>query len=142
MVAAYINTKWGIANPANDDNMDIKVGFLKYDRPYCIAILETDTSPPDYTNGRRRAYLSTGIEVYIRMERLDQASTQIDPQLGNMERELQRISMQYKTGDITGIKDMYWDGGGRIYNATDSYAKTDWRSFIKYRLLYEKIDIS
>lgn len=142
LVRGYIATKYSLTDPPNDDNMKIKVGFPVFDRPYCISILETDTLTPDYTNGRRRAFLSTGIEVYIRMERLDQAGTEIDPQLGYMERELQRIAMQYRNGDIPGIKDMYWDGGSRIYNATDSYAKSDWRSLIRFRLLYEKIDIS
>ena len=142
LVRAYINTKYSLSDPPNDSNMDIKVGFFKYDRPYEIAVLETDTPPPDYSNGRRRAFLNTGIEVHMRMQRLDPADTQISPQLGNMERELQRISMQYHNQDIPGIKDMYWDGGQRIYNATDTYAKSDCRSMIRYRLLYEKIDIS
>lgn len=144
LVRAYINTKYALADPdkTTANTLKIKVGFFDYKLPYEIAVIETDTEPPQYPNGRRRAYTSTGIEIHIRMKRLARSETEISPQLGFMEREIQRIAMQYHNQDIAGIKDMVWNGGSRIYNATDSFATSDWRSMVRVRLLYEKIDIS
>jgi hypothetical protein len=76
------------------------------------------------------------------MKRLPRSETEISPQLGYMEREIQRILMQYRTGDIPGIKDLYWYGGARVYDAGDSFAQSDWRSMVRSRIIYEKIDIS
>jgi hypothetical protein len=144
LVRAYINTKYALADPnkATANTIKFKVGFFDYKLPYEIAVIETDTDPPQYPNGRRRAYTTTGIEIHIRMKRLSRSETEISPQLGMMEREIQRIAMQYRTQDIAGIKDMVWNGGTRIYNVTDTYAASDWRSMVRVRLIYEKIDIS
>ena len=144
LVRGYIQTEYSLADPdkAAANTLKIKVGFFDYKLPYEIAVIETDTEQPQYPNGRRRAYTSTGMEIHIRMKRLARSETEISPQLGYMEREIQRIAMQYRPQDIAGIKDMVWVGGTRVYNATDSYATSDWRSMIRVRLLYEKIDIS
>jgi hypothetical protein len=144
LVRAYIETKYALADPdkATPNTIKFKVGFFDAKLPYEIAVLETDTEPPQYPNGRRRAYTSTGIEIHIRMKRLPRSETEIPPQLGKMEREIQRIAMQYRSQDIPGIKDMVWTGGTRVYNANDTYAASDWRSLVRVRLLYEKIDIS
>ena len=143
LVRAYIYTEYSLADPLKTGpNMKFKVGFFDYKLPYEIAILERDTASPDYNNGRRRAYTNTGMEVHIRMKRLPRSETEISPQLGMMEREIQRIAMQYRNQDIPGIKDMVWVGGERLYNQGDSFAQSDWRSVVRVRLLYEKIDIS
>jgi hypothetical protein len=144
LVRAYIYTKYALADPLKTtaNLLKIKVGFFDFKLPYEIAVIELDTDMPQYPNGRRRAYTSTGMEIHIRMKRLSRSETEISPQLGMMEREIQRIAMQYRPQDIAGIKDMVWVGGTRIYNAGDSYATSDWRSMVRVRLLYEKIDIS
>lgn len=144
MVRAYIYNEYLLTDPdkTTPNLLKIKVGFFDYKLPYEIAILEVDTDPPQYPNGRRRAYTQTTIEIHIRMKRLPRSETEISPQLGMIEREVQRILMQYKSQDIPGIKDLYWAGGTRVYNAGDSYAQSDWRSLVRARIIYEKIDIS
>jgi len=144
MVRSYIETKYNIPDPDKtaSNTLKIKVGFFDFKLPYEIAVLEVDTDPPQYPNGRRRAYTQTSIEIHIRMKRLPRSETEISPQLGMMEREIQRILMQYRSQDIPGIKDLYWAGGTRVYNGNDSYAASDWRSLIRARAIYEKIDIS
>ena len=143
LVRAYLYSKYSLTDPLKTGtDIKFKVGFFDYKLPYEIAILEQDTDPPQYPNGRRRAYTQTTMEIHIRMKRLARSETEISPQLGYMEREIQRILMQYRTGDIAGIKDLYWAGGARNYSAGDSYAQTDWRSMVRARLIYEKIDIS
>ena len=143
LVRAYIETKYSLADPLKASNtIKFKVGFFDFKLPYEIAILETETDPPQYPNGRRRAYTQTTMEIHIRMKRLPRSETEISPQLGFMEREIQRILMQYRSQDIAGIKDLYWAGGQRVYNAGDTYAQSDWRSLVRARLIYEKIDIS
>lgn len=143
LLRGYIATKYTLSDPALASNtLKIKVGFFDYKLPYEIAILERETDPPQFLNGRRRAYFQTTMEVWIRMKRLARSETEISPQLGYMEREIERITFQYRNQDIPGIKDVVPAGGGRVYDGTDSYAQTDWRSMVRVRLQYEKADIS
>ena len=144
LLRAYIFSKYALTDPdkTTANTLKIKVGFFDYKLPYEIAILERETDPPNYLNGRRRAYTHTTMEIHIRMKRLARSESEISPQLGFMEREIQRIAMQYRNTDIIGIKDIIWSGGERIYTANDSYANSDWRSMVRVRLQYEKADIS
>jgi hypothetical protein len=144
LLRAYINTKYSLADPnkATANTIKFKVGFFDYKLPYEIAILEQDTDPPQYSNGGRIAFTHTTMEIHIRMKRLSRSETEISPQLGMMEREIQRISMQYRNQDIPGIKAIIWFGGTRVYNANDTYAASDWRSMVRVRLQYQKSDIS
>ena len=141
LVIPYITTKYSISDPlkTDTDHFEIHVGFYDYFRPYEITALSTDTRVENWSNSGRRFYASTGVTISIRMKRLSR--DKVDPQLGNMEREIIRIATQYRPNDITGIKTMMYDGGGRIYNATDDHAKSDWRAEVRVRLFYEKADI-
>lgn len=142
MVLEYIQDEYSIINPDKTDteHFSFNVGFFPFFKPYEICCISTDTVPPRFTNGGRDCYTSTGIEVGIRMERLDRNKT--DPQLGNMEREIIRIAGQYRPDNIPGIKMMLWDGGNRIYGGKDQWAESDWRSLVKYRIYYNKRDFS
>ena len=143
LLRQYIATKYSLSDPSLASNtLKIKVGFFDYKLPYEIAILEGDKDPPVFLNGRRRAYWQVNMMISIRMKRLARSETEISPQLGYMEREIERITFQYRNQDIPGIKDIVPDGGGRIYNGSDSYAETDWRSMVRVKLQYEKCDIS
>ena len=144
MLRAYIATKYNISDPdkATPNTLKIKVGFFDYKLPYEIAILEKETEQPRFLNGRRNIYVQTLMEIHIRMKRLARSETEISPQLGYMEREIQRIAMQYRNQDIVGIKDVVPAGGGRVYDGQDSYAQSDWRSVVRVILQYQKSDIS
>ena len=143
MLRAYIYSKYSLTDPLKTGtDIKFKVGFFDYKLPYEIAILQRQTDPPQFLNGRRRIFTHTTMEIHIRMKRLARSETEISPQLGRMEREIERIAMQYRNTDILGIKDIILAGGERIYTANDSYANSDWRSMIRVRLQYEKADIS
>jgi len=144
LLRQYLYDKYTLTDPLKTtaNLMKFKVGFFDYKLPYEIAILERDTNPPRFLNGRRRAYWETGMEIHIRMKRLPRSETEISPQLGMMEREIQRIAFQYRTQDIVGIKDIVPAGGGRVYDGQDSYAQSDWRSVVRVIMQYEKADIS
>ncbi len=142
LVIPYIKTKYTITNPnkTDTDHLDFHVGFYDFFRPYEITGLSTDTRIEQWFNGGRMFTASTGIEINIRMERL--TDNKVDPQLGNMEREIIKIATQYRVNDIAGIKSMIYDGGGRVYQATDDHSTTDWRVIVRLRVYYQKADIS
>ena len=144
MLRTYLFTEYSISDPdkSTPNTMKFKVGFFDYKLPYEIAILERDKDPPRFLNGRRRAYWQIGMEIHIRMKRLARSETEIAPQLGYMEREIERIAFQYRNQDIAGIKDIVPAGGGRVYDGQDSYAQSDWRSVVRVIMQYEKADIS
>ena len=142
LLIPYIKTKYTITNPNQTDieHFKIRVGFFDFSVPYEIVALQADTRPEQWGNAGRWVYASTGIIIAIRMERISR--DKVDPQLGNMEREIIRIAGQYRPGEIPGIKKIMWDGGERIYNADDDYAASDWRSLVRVRVYYEKVDVS
>jgi len=141
----YIYTKWSIADPAkpltfpSNDKISFRVGFFDYFRAYEVNVLQTDTVPAWWDSGRHRVFLTTTMEVHMRMERLDRDAISVDPQLAMMEFEIMRIAMQYKKSpqDILGIKDLVYTGTSRNYDATDDHASTDWRTIIRLNLQYE-----
>jgi hypothetical protein len=142
MVIAYVEAQYSISDPikTDTDHLSFNSGFYPFNRPYEICCIETDTRPPTWANGGRDSYTSTGIEIGIRMERLDR--NKADPQLGNMEREVIRIAGQYRPSNIAGIKMMLWDGGNRVYEGKDQWMESDWRTVVKYRIYYNKRDFS
>jgi hypothetical protein len=81
----------------------------------------------------------------LRMKRLNRDAIDTEPQLENMEIEVERIAIHYHDGDIPGIKEIFFqfpDSVQRIYGASDSYSKSDWRSVVRLSLLYEKENIT
>ena len=51
--------------------------------------------------------------------------------------------LHYIPDEILGIKDLVYDenpSAQRVYNARDSYAKSDWRSIIRIKVFYQKDD--
>jgi hypothetical protein len=147
LVLAYLFANWTQTNPAKGsaqiDNSDEKfvrfrLGFPDYTHAYEINILETDTQPQIMGHGYRY-WMQTTLLIGIRMKRLDR--DRADPQLGFMEREIQRLAMTYitfATQQIPGVKEMNWGGQSRIYNASDNYAKSDWRTEARITITYEK----
>jgi len=149
LVRDYIYAQYNISDPSKTDTGDpsltepilnIKVGFFSYDKEFEIAVLETDWRVEQWGNAGRQSYRSTGIQISMRMRRID--VDKVDPQLGNMEREIDRIASQYQNYGIPGIKEMQPESGERVYEATDNWASSDWRSVYRLRLYYEKQDLS
>lgn len=147
LVLAYLFANWNIGNPAKGsayiDNSDptlvrFRLGFPDFTHAYEINIIETETQDQIMNHGWRY-WMQTTLLIGIRMKRLDRDRP--DPQLGYMEREIQRLAMTYitfATQQIPGVKEMNWGGQQRIYNATDNWAKSDWRSEARITITYEK----
>jgi len=147
LVLAYLFANWTLTNPAkgsaqidnsNDAFVRFRLGFPDYTHPYEVNIIETDTQVQVMNHGWRY-WMQTTLLIGIRMKRLDR--DRADPQLGFMEREIQRLAMTYitfATQQIPGVKEMNWAGQSRTYNATDTYAKSDWRTEARITITYEK----
>jgi hypothetical protein len=156
MVIAYIFTKWQETDPAKGANpqpdtatetnaISFKPGFPDYFRNYECCCVQTLTQVIEQYSGKSRFVFTTDLDVMLRMKRIERDAASADPQLDNMEREIIRIMTHYRHNDIPGIKDLLFgspDSLIRVYNATDSYAKADWRSIVKVKVFYEKQNLT
>ena len=150
IIIAYLYDKYSISNPSKDatphtedgEKVSFKAGFPDYFRPYEICCVQTRTELIEKINGKH--LFTTGLDVMIRMKRIDRDAIDTEPELENMEDEIQRIVENYAPEDIIGFKDLVYDSPSvqRVYNATDNFAKSDWRSVIRIKVFYEKEDVS
>jgi len=109
----------------------IKQGFPDDRRPYQIGIIDRQTIPVQMTINKFGTGMfedQSNIEINIVVQRLKRDN--IDPQLGNMEREVTRLISQYKQNDIVGIDKLYIKSMERIYEYNDDYSKSRWRTRI------------
>ena len=149
LLMPYLFDKWSITVPIKGtvprpdmtlepDTVSFKVGFPDFNRPYEVCVIQTKTDPIEKQSGKWT--FTTTIEVMLRMLRIDRNAIDVDPQLENMEQEIQRIVESYPYNDITGIKDIFFDpiSTERIYDAKDNWAKSDWRSIVRIKLFYQK----
>lgn len=156
LLIAYIFNNWTETNPAKGSSMQpdyesepntvsFKSGFPDYFRPYECAVVQTRTELiPSETFSKSKFVFFTICDVMLRMKRLQRDAIETDPQLENMETEIERIIQHYQYNDIPGIKELSFsfpDSTARVYNASDNYAKVDWRSVIRVKLFYEKENI-
>lgn len=118
--------------------LGFRVGFPDHSKPYEITALQRNTTvrPIQNAYGMASYYeAETIIEINIFCKRINRDN--VDPQLGNMEREVQRIICNYNKFDVEGISDIVLERMERIYNARDTYAKTEWRTLVTLRMKYE-----
>jgi hypothetical protein len=156
LVIAYIFQEWEIADPPKGSTMkpntttengavSFKSGFPDFFRAYECCCVQTRTEVLEQYSGKSRFVFTTGLDVMLRMKRLNRDAASVDPQLENMEREIIRIMTHYRHNDIPGIKDLLFDPAEshmRVYNATDTYAKSDWRSIVRVKAFYEKQNLT
>jgi len=154
IIIQYIYDKWAINNPAKGatlqtntetepDTISFKPGFPDFFRPYECAIVQTRTTPLEKMGGK--FMFVTGLDVMVRMKRIERDGIAEDIQLENMEREVQRITEHYIPNEIVGIKDIIYDDAvstEKVYRARDTWAKSDWRTVVHIKVFYEKEDIS
>ena len=115
-----------------------RVGFPDHSKPYEITVLQRDTVIKQIQNSAGMGLYyeaNTYIEISIFCKRI--TPDNVDPQLGNMEREVVRLVCGFNKGDIPGVSDMVLERMERIYNANDTYAKTEWRTRVTVRIVYE-----
>jgi hypothetical protein len=149
MMIDYVFDKWiGLDPPKGsqkitDDNNNIRFheGHLDYFMPYEISVLQGRTTA-DYSKevSRRRIFFETTLTFYLRVNRLANNPNWIAPQLGNMERELTRITRHYSSIHIPGIKDFWYDDSQRMPQRNNEFAATNWESEVYCKISYEKIN--
>lgn len=112
-----------------------RVGLPDHSQPYEITALQRNTTSDqiDFQSIGATYEFTTEMEINIFVKRL--ARDNIDPQLGNMEREVQRLICQAQPADIgPNVREIIYLGQERIYNANDSYAKSEWRTVARVLL--------
>ena len=115
-----------------------RVGFPDHSKPYEITVLQRNTTiePIEVGIGTGAYYRSTTtMEINIFCKRLTRDN--IDPQLGNMEREVMRLICGFNKGDIVNVSELILEKIERIYNARDTYAKAEWRTMVTVKVVSE-----
>jgi hypothetical protein len=144
----YIFDKWSIFDPekgaskiVNNDNTKIRfhAGHLDYRSAYELSILQGRTSL-DYSKelGGHLVFCITDLTIFLRIRRLPTSPNWIGPQLGNMEREVQRIIRHFKPYDIAGIKDFYYEDSQRLPQRNNEFSASNWECEIYGKITYEK----
>lgn len=138
----FIFSKWSLADPAKgsavqDTNatIEFRSGLPSEFKPYAVLFLTRETRLID-APGPRTMHYQTIVDVTTIAKRLSRDN--VDAQLGNMEREIQRICMQYSSFQIAGIMNLQYLGFQRIYDNTDTWAKSRWVSVHQVAMSYVK----
>ena len=97
-------------------------GFPRRSAPYEILCIQTDTIPSEPDNSQHSWKMTTTLEITMTAVRI--TNDNIDPELGNMEREVERIINQYRPYEIEGISNMMFKGRSRIYDDTIAGGRT------------------
>ena len=155
MLISYIYEKWAATDPEKPDEMQgadqdivFRPGYLAEQPTYQILTVTRETNPTSdpLMIGPTALSLLTTVEVMIRMRRLvsanadpDEPQLGIDPQLFNMESEVLRIIAEYDkvNQDITGIKNLIFQGYGRLDDPNPTWAKSEWRTVFRVGMWYE-----
>jgi hypothetical protein len=122
-------------------NLPIRAGFANFFQAYSAAILPTTTTIEQQSLtkfGGGYWVLQGNYEITVSAKRL--ARDNVDVQLGNIEREIQRIVCLYTPDQIVGIEDMIYRGQERIYGLEGNYAKSNWESRVTITVIYHVVN--
>ena len=122
-------------------NLPIRAGFANFFQPYSATVLPTTTSIEQRSLTKFAGgywILQTNYEIIVSAKRL--ARDNMDVQLGNIEREIQRITCLYVPDQILGIEDMIYRGQERIYGLDNDWAKSNWASRIIITVIYHVVN--
>ena len=155
MVITYLFNEWNIANPAQDaaatgsdgTKVHFRPGFPDGSKPFEILCLTTQTIPAN-RNDPYSWHFFTTIEIRI-VRSMEMARDNLAPELGNMEREVERIINSYVSDDIPGVQDFIFLSRNRDYGSTGSaatsrvntaknWAASTWQSLTIAQLSYYK----
>ncbi len=119
LLILYLWTKWtetvpprGTTLTSLGPDINFRPGFPNYSVTYEILCVQTNTRVADL-NDPHSWHFFTQLEIRIVAREITR--DQIAVQLGNMERELERIINQYGHNDIPGIQDIIFQGRQRDY---------------------------
>ena len=124
LVITYIYTKWSLtgnlAKPlfehATGQDLEFRPGFDRGRPSFQVLCIQTDTEVRAKQDVAQRSWeMVTRLEITVITNVLNDLDN-VRPELGRMEREVQRILNQYKDGDIVGIDRMYFTGQTRVYD--------------------------
>ena len=122
-------------------NLPIRAGFANFFQPYSATILPTSTSIEQKSLTKFAGgywILQSNYEIIVSAKRL--ARDNVDIQLGNIEREIQRIVCLYTPEQIVGIEDMIYRGQERIYGLEIDWAKSNWATRIIITVIYHVVN--
>jgi hypothetical protein len=166
----YIYDRWGIADPAKPplkqgfgQDIEFRPGFDRGTPTYQVLCIQTDTETLEADTSQRSFKFLTRFEITIITNRMGDLDN-VQPQLGYMEREVQRIINQYRYLDIPGIVNLVFRGQTRVYDdiiaganssptirgssiksqttETSSWPTTRWKTRLFVEAEYYKDDIS
>jgi len=123
--------------------LQIRVGLQNFFQPYGATILPTRTSIEKQSLQKHAGgywLYEAQFEIIVSAKRL--ARDNVDAQLGNVEREIQRLVCQYNPNDIDGIEDMLYRGQERIYGFAGSWVASEWMTRILIAVRYHVINDS
>lgn len=122
LVLQFLYNQWSISNPAKDttgktgvdgSKVQFRPGFPDYSKPFEVLCLQTNTRVADL-NDPFSWHFFTQIEIRI-VRAYEAQRDNIAPELGNMEREVERIINTYTPNAINGIQDIIYHGRQRDY---------------------------
>jgi len=116
----------------------IKTGLQDYFSAFSATVLPMRSSITRLTTNKGGAYyhIQEDFEIVISAKRL--ARDNPDLQLGNAEREIQRLIHQYRPQDITLIESMSYGGQERMYDS-ENWARSNWMTKIFLRITYHDV---
>jgi len=121
--------------------LQIRVGLQDFFQPYGATILPTRTSIEKQSLQKHAGgywLYEAQYEIVISAKRL--ARDNIDAQLGNVEREIQRIVCLYTPNDIDGVDDIFYRGQERVYGIGESWATSNWATRIIIAVRYHSVN--
>lgn len=134
IVIQYIYDEWSFVAPSQiakplamhgeAQNIEFRPGFDRGRPAFQVLCIQTSTDVLEETSARRSWHMVTKLEITVITNIMDDLDN-VKPELGQMEREVQRILNQYKYGDIEGIHEMMFTGQTRIYDDIISGANTN-----------------
>lgn len=121
--------------------LQIRIGLQNFFQPYSATILPTRTSIEKQSLQKHAGgywLYEAQYEIIVSAKRL--ARDNVDAQLGNVEREIQRVICLYNPGDINGIDDMFYRGQERVYGIGQNWASSNWASRIIIAVRYHSVN--
>jgi len=121
--------------------LQIRVGLQNFFQPYSATILPTRTSIEKQSLQKHAGgywLYEAQFEIIISAKRL--ARDNVDAQLGNVEREIQRIVCLYTPNDIDGVDDIFYRGQERVYGIGESWATSNWATRIIIAVRYHSVN--
>lgn len=159
MLIGYIYNNWSyttgnLAKPATMQGqtniIEFRTGLYSDFKDYQVLTLQGPTrrglpngQNPNLQIGQKHISFLTQVNVTFKVISIELNEPDL---LYDMEKELVRILGQYnqadQSGDMRGIKDLFFDQGERQITVNEEFDKSDWRSIWPVTMWYTLQDVS